>query len=255
MGDNDIIYTVIFSTLIILLLIAGVAITIFIANRQRAQMQLDYQKELRTVQQEVQEQVLLNVSRELHDNVGMLLSTVNFLIEQKKVVHPEIGDALHPIQESLLGAIDQVKLLGRSLGGSDILDQQGLLNTIQMEINRLKQINRFTFHWASDNKEPALNKDQKLMSYRIFQELLNNAMKHAAAKNIHVTLTGQGAFKLIIEDDGRGFNADEKIQEGKGSGLKNIVKRAALANLKCDIAAETGKGSIFTLSEMIASKL
>ncbi|MDR3680898.1 MAG: ATP-binding protein [Flavipsychrobacter sp.] len=253
MTDNDIIFTVVFTTLIILLLIAGVALTIFIANRQRmqqetkmAKMQVDYEKELRQVEGEVQEQVLVHVARELHDNIGQLLTTMHLQMEHSRMDMPELTGMLKPLHETLGDTIIQVKLLGKSLN-SDVLEQNGLVNTMQMEIYRMQQLNRFKIHWQHDDTEPDLGKDQKLMTYRVFQEILNNAMKHAEAQNIYVELKGRGEFGLIVRDDGNGFDLEDTLQTGGGSGLRNMMKRAVLANLNIKIDTEKGKGSIFTL--------
>jgi signal transduction histidine kinase len=255
MADNSIIFTVVFSTLIILLLIAGVAIVIFVASKQRtaqemrmAQMKLDYEKEFRVVQHEVQEQVLINISRELHDNIGQMLTVMHLQLEQKKLMSPDMSPALQAVHDTLSQVTQQVRFLSKGLN-SDVLEQNGLLATMQTEITRLQQINHFAIHWVNDGTEPVLNKDQRLMSFRIFQEILNNVIKHAHARNLYVTLAGKDGFKMIIQDDGKGFNAAEKLKEGKGSGLRNIYKRVTLANLFCDITAEEGKGSTFTLSE------
>src|SRR6185437_3496008 len=167
MSGNDIAFMVAFTTLIILLLIAGVVITIFVANKQRlqqnmklAQMQLDYQKELRVVENEVQEQVLTNISRELHDNIGQLLTVMRFQLEQKKLDAPEMEQILKPMDETLTDTMQQVRLLGRSLN-SDLLEQNGLLHTINQEVNRLLQFNHLKIHWKNDDTEPVLNKDQR----------------------------------------------------------------------------------------------
>ncbi len=255
MNFDDIKITIIVTTLLILLLIAGVIITIFISNRRNAsqeikmtQMELGYQKELRTVQNEVQEQVFSNISAELHDNVGQLLTVMHIQLEQNKMQHPETAGFLTPIHDTLKNAVKQVGLLAKSMN-SEMLDQVGLLNMMQLEVTRLQQFNHFIVHWVNDNTEPALNKDQKLMSFRIFQEILNNSLKHAEANNIYITLKGACNFELEIEDDGKGFEVARELREGKGSGLKNMIKRASLAELTCNILAEEGKGSIFTLAQ------
>lgn len=258
MTDNDIVYTVILSSLVILLLIAGVAITIFVANKQRitqevkmAQMQLDYEKEMRAVQDEVQEQVLTNVSRDLHDNIGQLMTFMHIQIEQNKMIHPEMANTLNPIHETLSKATQEVRSLGRSLN-SDLLEQNGLLKTIAAEVVRLRQFNHFEVGWVNDDTEPVLSKDQRLMAFRIFQEILNNMLKHAKARHIDISLTGKGNFSLAVKDDGKGFNVEETMKAGSGSGLRNIVKRASLASLTCAITSRSGAGSTFTLSQSAA---
>jgi signal transduction histidine kinase len=258
-GGNDIELTVVFTTFIIVLLIFGVAITIFIAYRMRvsnemkmAQMQLKYEKELRTVQNEVQEQVLNNVGRDLHDNIGQLLSFMNVQIENKKVLMPESASSFDPLQEVLGKVINEVRFLGRSLN-SDVIEDDGLLKTIQADITRLKQLSHFELEWVNDETEPPLNTDQRLMAFRIFQEMVNNSLKHSEAEHMRVSFTGKDLFILVVEDDGIGFDPAEKLRSSTGSGLRNIIKRAGLANLTCNIDSAPGKGCIFTLKQLTVS--
>jgi len=255
MTDNTVIYTLVLSTLVILLLIAGVAITIFIANRQRitqavkmAQMQRDYEREMRAVQNEVQEETLVNVSRELHDNIGQLMTFMHIQLEQKKMMHPEMAGVLGPIHETLGKATQEVRSLGRSLN-SDLLEQNGLMHTITAEVARFRQLNHFKVAWTHDGAEPGLGKDQRLMAFRIFQEIMGNMLKHAQAAHINVSMTGKDSFTMVIRDDGKGFDVDAAMKAGTGSGLRNIIKRAGLAELNCSIVSEKGKGSIFTLAQ------
>jgi signal transduction histidine kinase len=256
MNSNDVIFWVVLPTLIILLLVAGMFIVFFIAGKQRlmqeakmAQMQIDYEKELRLVQQEVQEQVLSNVGAELHDNIGQLLTVMHIQLEQKKLVMPDAAGILNPLQESLGNITQQVKVLGRTLN-SDVVEQNGLLYMMDLELERIRQTKSFTVKWTNDNTEPVLNKDQRLMVFRIFQEVLNNALKHSQATNIDVSLHGQGKFLLCMKDDGVGFDTEDMLQSGKGAGLRNIPKRAALAGMECSTDAAKGKGTIFTLQQI-----
>jgi signal transduction histidine kinase len=254
MFTNDIALTVIVTTMLILLLIAGVVITIFLANRRHVQqqvkmtqMELNYEKELRMVEHEVQEQVLTNVARELHDNIGQLLTFMRIQIENEKLDDPQITSRLLPVDNTLTDIIQQVRMLSKSLN-SDMLENGGLLNGIQLETQRLQHIRNFSVHFDSDEVEPVLNKNQRIMVFRIFQEILNNMLKHAEARNIYIVISGKGHFKLIMSDDGKGFEVPEK-ETGSGSGLINIMKRARLANLVLNIDTAPGKGSTFTISE------
>jgi signal transduction histidine kinase len=255
MFSNDIAFTVVVTTLLILLLIAGVIITIFLANRRHVQqevkmalMQTNYEKELRAVENEVQEQTLNNISRELHDNIGQLLTLMRIQLEQEKLDNPALQVTLTPIDTTLTDTIQQVRLLSHSLN-SDVLEQNGLLQMIEQEASRLRQFKKITIHMEHDATEPRLNKDQRIMAFRIFQELLNNILKHAAAKNIYVQLKAKDKFSMSLTDDGKGFDLPQTMRSGGGAGLKNMTKRAALANLHFHIDTAIGKGSTFTLSE------
>ncbi len=256
MNGNDIIFTVVAATLVILLLIAGVAIAFFIANKQRitqevkiAQLLLDKEKELRKVQHEVQEQVMVNIGRELHDNIGQMLTYLNMQLEQQRYVNPASAQIFQGLGNIAKETYEEVRRLSKSLN-SDVLENQGLLGTIDQEVSRMRQIDKYVVEWSYDG-EPKLNKDQKVVVFRIFQEALNNIMKHSGAKNIKINMHSAPIFKFTVTDDGKGFNVSEMMASTKGAGLKNIVRRAELAKMTCKIDAENGKGATFTLEETL----
>lgn len=255
MLHNDIVLTVLVSTLLILLLVAGVIITMILANRRHvqqevkmAQMQVEYEKELRMVENEVQEQVLTNVARELHDNIGQLLTLIRLQLEQEKLDNEDIAQKLTPVDSTLTETIDQVRMLSHSLN-TDYLESQGLNYAIEKEVDRLSKLRKLKVHWDTNGIEPAFDKGKRIMIFRMLQEVLNNALKHATAKNIYITMRAGEGFTLEIKDDGRGFDKEMVMSSGKGSGLNNLQKRAKLAEVSLHITSATGKGSIFTFSE------
>jgi signal transduction histidine kinase len=252
MQYNEIKAAIIVSTLMFLLLVAGVIITLFISNRRNERqelkmvhMQVNYEKELRKVQFEVQEQVLVNVGRELHDNIGQLLTVMNLQLEQHKYLNPESGVLIPQIGNTLADTITEVRRLGKSLN-SDLFETQGLIQALEQEVVRLRQLQKYEVLWEYDT-EPLLTKDQKVIVFRIFQEMLNNTMKHAGGNSLQVSLSGNDGFKLVVADDGKGFDSVAAMQSAKGAGLRNMAKRAELAKLTCDIYSVIGKGTTFTL--------
>lgn len=255
MLHNDVVLTVLVSTLLILLLVAGVIITMILANRRHvhqevkmAQMQVEYEKELRTVENEVQEQVLTNVARELHDNIGQLLTLIRLQLEQEKLDNDEIAHKLAAADNTLSETIDQVRMLSHSLN-TDYLETQGLNYAIEKEVDRLSKLRKLKVHWHSDGAEPSFDKGKRIMIFRMLQEVINNTLKHSGAKNISIALQATGGFALEIKDDGRGFDKEQVLATGKGSGLTNLQKRTKLAGLSLNITSAIGKGSIFTFSE------
>ncbi len=255
MLDNDIVLTVIVTTLLILLLIAGVIITMVLANRRHvqqevkmAQMQVEYEKELRAVENEVQEQTMTNVARELHDNIGQLLTLLRLQLEQEKLDDSVFAGRLAPVDNTLSDTIDQVRLLSHSLN-TDHLEKQGLVYAIEKEVDRLSKLKRLKVQWTTDGNEPPFDKGRRIMVFRMMQEVLNNALKHSGAKNIHISMNNTNGFRLEIKDDGRGFDKEKALADGKGSGLHNLAKRAKLSGLALEIDSNAGKGSIFTFTE------
>lgn len=248
MHSADLRFTIVIITLVIMLLIAVVVITIFIANRRHVQREVQYERELRAAEQEVREQVLVNVARELHDNIGQLLTVLHMQLEQQKFINPAAVPVLAPMSETLSQTMMEVRRVGRSLN-SELLDVNGLRNTIEYEVQRLRQLSGYTIHWIQDTEPVVLNKDQKVIVFRIFQEIINNTLKHSGATVINISLSGGNSFRLEVADNGKGFDLEGIMRSSAGSGLKNIISRARLAKLKCNIITANGKGTIFTLDQ------
>jgi two-component system NarL family sensor kinase len=102
----------------------------------------------------------------------------------------------------------------------------------------------------------SIDKNKELMLFRITQELLNNAIKHAQATEIKVNLVADRALALTVEDDGVGFNIDEQKSDkrlGKGLGLYSIENRASLLGAKLDFDKLRRKGSKITLTLPLTS--
>ncbi|MDF3027989.1 MAG: hypothetical protein K0S23_2296 [Fluviicola sp.] len=254
---NDIILSIVAATLLILLLIAGIAITFFISNRQRMRQEqllvetkLDFERELRQVETEVSEHVMGQFANELHDNIGQLLTAMHIEIENRKLDSPENQDEYKPLEIYLNEVTQQLRLLSKTFN-NDFIAHSGLLTAIQLEVNRMNHLRRFVVHLDADSTSSVLKKDEELMVFRIFQEILHNVMKHAGAKNVFIRLkTTSELFELEVRDDGSGFDYDEVFSQNKASGLRNILKRAALAQLECTVQTKLGEGTSYILKKL-----
>lgn len=254
---NDIILSIISVTLLILLLIAGIAITFFISNRQRirqevvlAETKLNFERELRQVETEVSEHILGQLARELHDNIGQTLTAMHIHIQNQKLDHPELAESFKPAEIYLGEVSQQLRLLSRTLN-NDFIKHSGLLEAIRHETERLKALKRFEVHLDTGNGDFDLDKDQELMLFRILQEIIQNALRHSVAKNLYISLKPAGqSFEAEIADDGKGFDYEKIFSVNKASGLRNILKRAALANMECTIQTKPGEGVRFILRKL-----
>jgi two-component system sensor histidine kinase UhpB len=93
---------------------------------------------------------------------------------------------------------------------------------------------------AKDFEEELLTEAQKIAIYRILQEQLNNILKYSSASTAAIHLKNRnGKFFLFIEDNGKGFDLEEKR---KGVGLSNIINRAELLNGYVQIDTSPGNG-------------
>ncbi len=258
MSEDEIILSVILTTLLILLLLAGITISLFAVGRQKsrqkvelAQARLNYEKELRKVELEVSEQITQHFARELHDNIGHNLACIRLELENKKLDYPQFEHVFTPFDGFLEDASQQLRLLSRSMN-TDYIAQNGLLMAINIEVERQKQLRKFDFYWEHDDYRGALDKNQELIVFRIFQEIIHNAIRHSKARKLCIRLSSNPGFQLLVSDDGNGFSLEETLLTSRASGLRNIIKRAAMASLNCDIKSSPGSGCTYRLSGQVS---
>ncbi len=255
--STDIILAIVCSTLLILLLIAIVVISFFISGKQHVkqeieltQTRLTFERELRQIETEISEHIMGQFAQELHDNIGQLLTAMHIQIENQKIDHPDFIDEFKPIEIYLAEITKQLRLLSRTLN-SDYLGHIGLLAAIQLEVDRLHTLRRFKIHWTPSSGSSNLDKNQDLMVFRIFQEIIQNALRHSAAKNLFISINNSNEnFEIKVEDDGKGFEVEKMLQSQKASGIRNILKRAKLAGMDCKISSFPGKGCLVDLKKI-----
>lgn len=249
MIEKDIVFAIVCSTLLILLLVAVILLVFIVLGKQRVKQQmllaktkLDFESELRQVETEVSEQVMEQVAQELHDNVGQLLTAMHIQIENQKIDHPNLAEGFKPIEIYLADVTQQLRMLSRTLN-NDYIGHIGLLAAIQLEAERLQGLRKFQLHLQGAFGKSNLDKQQELMVFRIFQELVQNSLRHSFAKNLYVVIDNSNDnFELNVKDDGRGFDLTTTLLSDRASGLRNIIKRAKLAGLTCNMESLPGKG-------------
>lgn len=216
-------------------------------KEETAMLESAYRQELLKAQIEVQEQTLNNISREIHDNINQVLSFVklNLLInantsEQQK--QQKITESRNLVAQ----VINDLRDLSKSLSFEHI-SQQGLLKTIEQEADRINKSGLVRIDLTVEGDAYALDEQHELVLFRIFQEAVNNALKHAGAKGIKIHLQYLvGLFNLNIQDDGVGFSS-ETLQMG-GSGLRNMGNRATLIGATMQIDSLPGNGCSINVS-------
>ncbi|MEO6070992.1 MAG: PAS domain S-box protein [Chitinophagaceae bacterium] len=209
-------------------------------EQQLLQKELEKQKVISKATIETQEQERGEIGKELHDNVNQVLTTTKLYLELSQS-NPELKDDLiAKSAKNVMFVIDEIRQLSRSLMNPSIGDL-GLVDTIKdliENINITRKIHIIMDH--SEDVEMGLSDNIKLMIFRIIQEALNNAVKHAKATTVLLTLRNlKGHIQLNIFDDGIGFES-QLIK--KGAGLRNIQNRVYLANGALTINSAPGKG-------------
>nr|MBF6608981.1 hypothetical protein [Flavobacterium sp.] len=186
---------------------------------------LEFQRTLNTTIIETQEQVLTNISHDLHDDAGQQLTYINFQLENLKLDSPDLQNIMAPVSESLTQLSSSIRRISHSLNNHLIM-QQDLIRSIRAEADRLNSNKELTVSMKSDIERRMFDKNQHIVIYRIFQETINNILKHAKADTITIDIIAS-PFKLVVTDNGKGF--DMKDSRNKRSlGMHTMSQRAAL---------------------------
>jgi signal transduction histidine kinase len=118
----------------------------------------------------------------------------------------------------------------------------GLGEAIQDYCDGINESNLVKMKYTQIGSLQSLDKSAEIVLYRIIQELTNNALKHAVAKNIFIQINKHSkGFTITIEDDGKGF--DYTASAGGGQGLKNVQSRISYLKGSYDIKSEKGNGT------------
>ncbi len=239
-----------FIVLLIMITLAGFIIGFMFVYQRK---QTDYLKEIQKInseqetmilkaQMELQETILKNISREIHDNIGLTLSLSKLHLNQLPNQNLQLHTAIHLITK----AINNLRNLSRTLNSEYVLSK-GLIKSIEKEISYIKSTNAFQISLETNGQALYIESSKELLLFRIIQELFNNAIKHSDAKSIKTNITyGLNEVKITIRDDGKGFNYDELNNDY--SGLKNIKSRVKLLNGSMEIQSKINLGTHISIS-------
>lgn len=188
-------------------------------------MASEFESQLLQSRMETQEETFATLGKELHDNVGQLLNSAKLLIGVTQRKLTDAPDTLAIADETLGTAINELRSLSKSLN-KEWLEQFNFIDNLQAEIKRINATDHLQIHFTH-TAPLSLKSDEQIILFRIVQEALQNAIKHAQATNINIILKEEAnSLYLIIEDDGKGFAEKEKAQSGVG--LLNMQHRTKL---------------------------
>jgi len=252
--DFDIYVTVALSCAAVLLMACGFLFINYSMNRQKLrqavkekELQLRYEQELRDVEAEVRDATMEYIAWELHDNIQHSLTHLRFQVEDLKAKKNFDPEALEYIRETIFEATDQVRSLSNRLK-PDFVTANNFVNAFELEISRLRRLERIEVHWQHDGVTPTLSNERLLILFRIFQELLNNVLKHSNAKNVWIELNGMSPLSLRVKDDGKGFEAQSFHRNGRG--LQNMQRRSGMGGFSILIKSAPQHGCETVLMEL-----
>src|SRR6056297_2916385 len=196
------------------------------------------------------------VAKELHDSIGASLAAIKFsLEEQLSAMKPQPNvetESLEKIVSYLMYTIKETKRISAALRPTT-LDNLGLLATIDWfsrEFEGVYKEIRVTHDISLQESE--LSDAMKIVIYRILQESMNNAAKHADASNIHFILAKHNrGVQMTVKDDGCGFEPQSELFAAdplSGHGIEGMRERAELCGGRFEIDSSRGQGTKITVT-------
>jgi signal transduction histidine kinase len=219
---------------------------------EKKQLQVTFEKEILESKLEIQEQTLKNISQEIHDNIGQVLSLVKLNINTMNSDEPvQLQNKITDSRQLITKAIQDLRDLSRSLN-TDYIVESGLSKALEYELDMIKKTGEYQVEFNIEGKQYRLGNQQELILFRIVQEALHNIIKHAKATSIEVRISfDPDLFTLKIIDNGTGFDASQ-IEHNNysklGLGIRNMHNRANIINTRFQITSTLDKGTTLILT-------
>ncbi|WP_343560664.1 sensor histidine kinase [Sphingobacterium sp.] len=184
------------------------------------------------------------LARDLHDGLGGLLSSTKLglsSIADSSEEQPFVKNGITRSIELLDDAVDELRRLAHNLM-PDLIIKYGLEEALKDYAARMSQTN-CQVECEFIQFESKLSVEHQISLYRIIQELVNNALKHAAASNIFIQLSAhKERLHITIEDDGKGFDT-KKIDLQHSAGMHNIQSRLSFLHGDMKVISVLGEGT------------
>jgi two-component system NarL family sensor kinase len=220
---------------------------ITVLRNQRLKVKLERDQTLKDIQ--ILENERARIAADLHDDLGSLISAIKLNLECINTTNnPENNIIIEKTATYIDSTMQKIRDISNDLMPK-ILEQNGLIPAVTDFMNildakskaKIKLINKIP-------DESSFSKEVKTHIFRIVQELLNNAVKHANASeiNLHLSMINK-ILKININDNGIGFNEHLDFSKMKSDGLRNIIRRTQLVDGKLFLDTGINKGTSFKI--------
>ena len=251
------------------------------ATRQQYQQQIDEQQIRTSALLAGQEEERKRLSRDLHDGLGQMLTAIKLQLEGLETIlnrtqpdSPAYAKNLRTLKTLVTQTIQETRTISNNLMPS-VLSDFGIVPALKMiaDTDRTESV-EMTFSTNMKTSQNRLNRNTEIMLYRVTQEAVNNAIRHANPSHIHIELIRQNnVLDLSVTDDGCGFRLDKKRgpldeyhsmnaeadvitstrtkQRTPSQGIHNMRQRVKLLNGKFRLHSVPGEGTTvqITISE------
>jgi len=210
-------------------------------------LKLSFQKEVLQATIATQEEERTRISQDLHDAISSKLNvvslTTHMLLDDETLTQEQKNSLTH-----ILGVTTKTLESSRKIAHDllpPILDKFGLKVALEELFDDFSKTSKLHIAYELHIEDDVITKTNELHTFRIIQELMNNAIRHGEASYMDIKLkVTHDNFTLLCTDNGKGFSL-EKVKKRVGIGLQNIKSRVAILRCELLIESEINKGSTF----------
>jgi len=222
-------------------------------NAQRAKKEAEKELREKNLQlrrlaahiQKIREEEQTRLAREIHDQLGQLMTGLQLdlaWIEKNlgEKIGAEVQEKINEMSALLVEAVTSIRKIAADLRPS-ILDDLGLADALQWQGKEFEKRSGILVHFKNASELLEFDPEISIGLFRIYQEVLTNVARHAAAREIETTLdVAEKKIILSVSDDGKGFDPASKK---KSLGLLGMRERAMMMGGDFNIASKPGKGT------------
>ncbi|WP_397445501.1 sensor histidine kinase [Polaribacter sp. R77954] len=240
MQENGGFILIVSTGLILIIVIALIILFTTFQNKknilveERKRTKEEFERTIAETQIEIREETLRNISWELHDNIGQLLTLAKIQLQSAT------AEDIQEVSKTITKGLTEVRALSKLIN-PEAMSTIDLRDAVQLEIDRFNRLNFIASTLEISGQERDIEQKSSIIIFRILQEFFSNTIKHSRASQLKVSLAYSNAELLIIaKDNGVGFSSEEKKE---GIGLINIKNRAKLIGAKVQFNSEKNKGT------------
>lgn len=246
MDEKEVIVIAAIAIPVTLVIIVIVLFSVFTRRKNRLLQEQEkakkvFDRELAESQIEIREETLRNISWELHDNIGQLM-TLAKIQAQMAQERPEL---LSEVSETIGTGIDELRALSKLIN-PEALKSLSLPEALSLEIERFNRLKFIAASLKVEGEVLPIEGNIQIIIFRILQEFFSNTIKHSRASTLNVVLNYSDSFlNISAADNGVGFDQADNFM---GIGLKNMETRAQLINSTLKINSIKDQGTTLSLT-------
>jgi signal transduction histidine kinase len=228
-----------------------------ITQNKQAEIELlqsrQHLRELSSHIENIKEEERMRIAREIHDEIGVLLTALKMDLVWLTQRIPTDDSALHEKSQDMADLLDKAGIAANNLVHSlrpGALDCFGIVAAIEIEAQEFTKRTGIPCKIIKSSDNLDVSDEQSITLFRVFQETLNNIMKHASARKVQVQILKnktdskhpKKCIELIVSDDGCGFDESAR-NKPRSFGLRGIQERIRQLDGKLAITSRPGKGT------------